>query len=223
MNVEKIDSNVYYYTDLVSQEDKDYVLLTIKNYKDWLRIYDDGHEYDPKSDRSKPRSVMLASRSNFKDINDNNKLINIINRAYQSATNHYREDKNIIDGNDYPIYVKGRLHVDRHEVGTTYMSHIDTAPINTECYTVLLYLNDDYVGGEISFNLPKKDEKLSDGPNGFFPPDSLENKGLIDFWIKPEAMSIVIFPPLHPYPHVAHEVTFSEKYLIKGFWVVGKK
>lgn len=54
---------------------------------------------------------------------------------------------------------------------------------------------------------------------GLLPPDH-EMNSILDFWIKPEAMSVLIFPPLKPYAHAAHEVTNGTKYIIKGYWQV---
>ncbi|CAB5218247.1 Oxoglutarate/iron-dependent dioxygenase [uncultured Caudovirales phage] len=229
MNVEKLDPNVYYYTDLVTEEEKQIVFDALKDENDWVRVYNDGHKYDPDRDRSKPLSVMLAYRKNFDGITKNVELAKIINKACQEATKHYREDKNIVGGNDFPIWQGPNFHIDKHLIGTTYMGHIDSSPIDTECYTVLLYINDDYVGGELSFFLAKDgvdttvtNGLLSRSANGFYPPDAPENEGMVDFWVKPKAMSIIIFPPAYPYPHAAHEVTKTDKYMIKGFWQVAQ-
>jgi len=59
--------------------------------------------------------------------------------------------------------------------------------------SVVLYLNDDYEGGEINF------------PNQ-------------DITIKPESGSIVIFPSVEPYYHQSLPVTSGIKYMCPGFW-----
>jgi predicted 2-oxoglutarate/Fe(II)-dependent dioxygenase YbiX len=53
----------------------------------------------------------------------------------------------------------------------------------------VLYLNDDYLGGEIEF--PHYDVK-----------------------IKPEAGTLVLFPSNYAYRHIAHEVTSGIKYAL---------
>jgi hypothetical protein len=59
--------------------------------------------------------------------------------------------------------------------------------------SVVLYLNDDYEGGELYF----KDQ---------------------DVKIKPEAGSIVIFPSIEPYYHESLPVVSGTKYMCPGFW-----
>jgi len=59
--------------------------------------------------------------------------------------------------------------------------------------SVVLYLNDDYVGGELFFR----------------------EQGVK---IKPEAGSIVIFPSVEPYYHESLPVESGIKYMAPGFW-----
>lgn len=235
MNIEKIDDSLYYYTDILSQEEQDLVIKTIKDDSDWTRIHDYGHVYNPDKDPDDPanQSCMIAYRKNFNELKYN-EFRAVINKAFQIATKHYEKDKNIQNGRPFTEFKGGFAHVDKHLQGTTYATHIDTAPVGIESYTVLFYLNDDYIGGELSFSLPKPNKEiivrdnvldygLLGGPKGTYPPDHEKNIGLIDVWIKTKPCSIIIFPPLKPYPHTAHEVREGAKYLIKGFWQVADK
>jgi hypothetical protein len=87
-------------------------------------------------------------------------------------------------------------------------------------YSLVLYLNDDYDGGEISFNI--KEGVLTstdDAAKAEFPVDSEHNKKVIDFYIKPKAGSCIIFPSSPPYSHTAHIVKTNWKYMVPGFWM----
>jgi hypothetical protein len=85
-------------------------------------------------------------------------------------------------------------------------------------YSLVMYLNDDFEGGEISF-------KLSDYKNiGEFPSPDLDYdvavaKNEIDFGLKPKAGSIIIFPSSAPYHHTAHIVKTGFKYMVPSHWI----
>jgi hypothetical protein len=65
-----------------------------------------------------------------------------------------------------------------------------------EEYSILVYFNDDYIGGEIEFT------KLG-------------------IKIKPSAGSILIFPSGDPYSHTAHKSYYKKKYFMSHFWKAG--
>lgn len=71
-------------------------------------------------------------------------------------------------------------------------------------YTIVLYFNENYEGGEISFTVLDEDKER--------PSKDIKDPN-IDFWIKPEAGSVLIFPSQKPYYHQAHEVTSGHKYM----------
>jgi len=233
MNVEKFPGDVWYYTDMVSDQEMKIILQSVDSVNDWVGVYDDGHRYDPYRDKSlNPYgSVMLASRKNF-TINGPQQNIqydpnyemmaDIMNRVLEEATEHYAKENNL---KDYQ-----RMHpfqsIDRHLIGTCYQTHCDTAPIGVDSRTVLIYVNDNYEGGELSFTLPKEGRKIiitsgvaadHSGAKVAYPPNHEENKDLVDYWIKPKAMSVVIFPP-DGLPHSAHEVLGASKYMVKAYW-----
>jgi hypothetical protein len=226
MNVEKLDNNCYYYTDLVLKEEADYVLSELKKPENWVKIYDKGLQYNPDRDPEikENQSGMIAFRKEFNK-EKYPKINEIISKAFRVAAEHYSKEKKLEKAKPFNEF----SYIDKHCPGTVYGTHIDTVPIDLESYSILFYLNDDYEGGEISFSLPSADKKievingnLAEGPNGLYPPEHKNNIDLISFWLKPKAFSVIIFPPLRPhiYPHTAHEVRSGDKYLIKGHWQV---
>lgn len=74
--------------------------------------------------------------------------------------------------------------------------HVDWNEQNFDItYTIVVYLNDDYEGGELFFVDPN-----------------------IDIKIKPEKGSIVMFPSVLPYLHQSCEITKGRKMLITHHW-----
>ncbi len=226
MKATKLHDKMFYYTDLLTSEEKELVNSYLASIDDWQRIFDDGHEYDPDADHDDngKQSQMIMYRKEIKP-NPHDKVNRIINGAYRRAHEHYISEFGIPNDNQFHPFGA----IDKHMPGTAYATHIDSAPIGVESFTLLFYLNDEYTGGEIAFSLPRPDYKfhvingiLVNGPRSNRSPEDPKNAPLIDFWLKPEAFSIIIFPPLYPYAHTVHTITSGFKYLVKGHWQVQK-
>lgn len=80
--------------------------------------------------------------------------------------------------------------------GDHYDAHYDGGPVTKRWISAIVYLNDDYEGGEVEF---------------------------VDFGvkIKPTAGSLLIFPSNYAYRHIAHTVTRGTKYAIVT-WLHGQ-
>ncbi len=85
-------------------------------------------------------------------------------------------------------------------------------------YSLVMYLNDDCEGGEISFTLSDYDGVLQKRNANPDYEKAVENKE-IDFGIKPKRGSVIIFPSSAPYHHTAHVVKSGVKYMIPGHWI----
>jgi hypothetical protein len=224
MKATQLHDKMYHYTDLLTDEEKEKVNSFLEGVDDWQKIFDDGHEYRQNEDDNASQSIMVMYRKevvppNYEDIRK------IINSTYDRAHQHYISLFGIPNDNQFHPFGA----VDKHMPGTAYATHIDSAPIGVESFTMLFYLNDSYTGGEIAFSLPRPDYKFHvingivvNGPRSNRSPEDPKNAPLIDFWLKPEAFSIIIFPPLYPYIHTVHTITSGFKYLIKGHWQVNK-
>lgn len=77
----------------------------------------------------------------------------------------------------------------RYSGGEEYKFHYDGGTESKRGISVLIYLNDDYEGGEIEF------------PN-------------FKITIKPKAGTLILFPSNYAYGHIAHPVTSGTKYVI---------
>jgi len=85
-------------------------------------------------------------------------------------------------------FIEG-FNILKYQTGTEYKGHYDGGSKSGRSISPILYLNDNYEGGELEF----------------------VNFGIK---IKPEAGMLVLFPATFPYKHIAHPVTSGTKYAI---------
>jgi predicted 2-oxoglutarate/Fe(II)-dependent dioxygenase YbiX len=77
----------------------------------------------------------------------------------------------------------------KYEEKQEYKAHYDNGPTTNRTMSAVLYLNDDYEGGEIEFI----------------------HMGIK---VKPQAGMLILFPSSYPYAHIAHPVTKGKKYAL---------
>jgi hypothetical protein len=87
------------------------------------------------------------------------------------------------------IYNKEHFQLLKYTAGGKFDRHYDSFPAAQRAVSVLIYLNNDYEGGEIEF----------------------VNFGVK---IKPKSGTLILFPSNYPYSHVAHPVTSGTKYVV---------
>lgn len=125
------------------------------------------------------------------DIDENpdvKKINNTLKNAIIKASSDYASFYNIDIGSLMP------LSISKYSTGKSMGPHVDDYNDGDDPnISVVLYLNDDYEGGELYF----KEQ---------------------DIKIKPEAGSIVIFPSVEPYYHESLPVLSGTKYMSPGFW-----
>ena len=85
-----------------------------------------------------------------------------------------------------------RLEILKYDVGQFFENHIDTVPGILRTVSMVMYLNDDYSGGEIVF--PR-----------------------FDLAIKPPKNSMLVFPSNYVYNHSAEKVTAGSKLAVASF------
>jgi hypothetical protein len=86
------------------------------------------------------------------------------------------------------------MGINKYDEGAFMGSHVDFNEDNYYlAYTIVVYLNDDYEGGELYFND-------------------------LDITIKPEAGSIIMYPSSAPYAHQSLKVLKGRKILITHHW-----
>jgi hypothetical protein len=119
------------------------------------------------------------------------------------------------------------FNIKKYNTGLSMGSHFDQLDgDNTLRYSLVMYLNDDYEGGEISFQLKDYNGGWTSTEGWFQGAPSVDmdydvavrNKS-IDFGIKPAANSVIIFPSSAPYFHTAHTIKTGFKYMVPGHWI----
>lgn len=190
LNVEKFEKISYYKNvienpklliDLIERSDTYLTENTsIPKWQTWTASGDSPYQFG------------YQKRFNNNVENDESPEIKEINttlkNAILNASNNYAKEHNIDIGILMP------LSISKYSTGKSMGPHVDDYNDGDDPnISVVLYLNDDYEGGEINF--PKQ-----------------------DVTIKPEAGSIVIFPSVDPYYHQSMPVVSGIKYMCPGFW-----
>ena len=139
---------------------------------------------------------------------------NIMDSFYAVSKDYAESIGDYEEPNLFPTF-----NIKKYYTGTYMGPHFDQLDGDkTLRYSLVMYLNDDFKGGEISFSL--KDYENNDTeikPNEDYE-DELNSK-IIDFGIKPKAGSIIIFPSSAPYYHTAHLVKSKFKYMVPSHWI----
>ena len=221
MNKKILEEKVYYYED------------GVKNFDELMKTIDDLDKLEEEAGIS---SWFDWTASNDKDfIYGSTKTydINSINNLEEPYKSKMAFVYNTIQDSFYDVckdyaealgdYDEPRLfptfNIKKYKEGTSMGAHYDQLDGDkTLRYSLVMYLNDDFEGGEISFTLSDYDgiiNKTTPHPDY----DNPENKDLMDFSVKPKAGSVIIFPSSAPYHHTAHLVKSKFKYMVPGHWI----
>lgn len=142
----------------------------------------------------------------------------IYTNIMQSFYNVCKDYANSIgDGDEprlFPVF-----NIKKYNTGSSMGAHYDQLDGDkTLRYSLVMYLNDDCEGGEISFKLSDYEDH-----NKVASPDLDYNIAVknsqIDFGVKPSAGSVIIFPSSAPYYHIAHTVKSGVKYMVPSHWI----
>jgi len=136
--------------------------------------------------KSTHRTNKDMSITNFGRVNSdiravNNQFFDLCHSAVLSYTKHFNITQK--------IFYKETLNMLKYQTGEEYKAHYDGATGSRRSISPIVYLNDDYTGGELEF----------------------VNFGIT---IKPEKGLLVIFPSNFPYTHIAHPVKTGTKYAL---------
>ena len=221
MKKQILEEKVYYYED------------GVKNFEQLMNTIDELDSLESASGLSSWQNWTASNDKDFIygltktfDINQ----INVLAEPYKEKMSFIY--KTIMDSfydvcKDYATalgdYDEPRLfptfNIKKYAKGTSMGAHFDQLDGDkTLRYSLVMYLNDDFEGGEISFSLSNYDgvtNKRSCVPD--YEKSLKENT--MDFSIKPKAGSIIIFPSSAPYHHTAHLVKTGFKYMVPGHWI----
>jgi hypothetical protein len=112
-----------------------------------------------------------------------NVCLSIMKKAQEGIDEYYK--------NFYPSInpMPAEMIVLKYQTGQEYKQHVDAGTKNNRIVSMVMYLNDDYEGGNIEFPY-------------------------LNFNLKPPANSMIFFPSNYIYAHIAHPVTEGTKYAV---------
>jgi predicted 2-oxoglutarate/Fe(II)-dependent dioxygenase YbiX len=189
MKITKFDK-IHYYEDVIKNpyalikdiEETDSLLnssTSITKWKEW-KASDDSYDFG----YQKIINPSIIDETNERLISINKRVRN----AIVNSSKDYANEHNIDLGYLTPISIA------KYSTGKEMGSHIDSYDDErSPVLSVVLYINDNYDGGELYF---KEQEVL----------------------IKPTAGSLIAFPSVDPYYHQSMVVTKGLKYMSPGFW-----
>jgi len=156
-----------------------------------IKFYDSTTIENQSSNNSVQSPVRTSSQLHITSDFNSDKLTeldNLYTKIVFTRLGSYKEKFGI--GED--LYNPENFQLLKYEVGQYFHSHYDSYPAVNRSISVLIYLNDDYEGGEIEFVN-------------------------FDIKIKPKAGTLIMFPSNYPYRHIAHPVISGTKYAVSTF------
>jgi len=208
MKKEILEEKVYYYTDVI--EDPKALVDAIES--------DNADEWGEWAACSGQHYVYGTNKNiSLLDANDekNNYIYSTLQKAFDDVARDYAASQGITDEPKlFPMYP-----IKKYQAGTYMGAHFDQQEGDERLkVSFVMYLNDDYEGGEISFTIVSPDGVLQNAsPNPDF--EIAKQEGSYTFAIKPKAGSIIVFPPSPPYHHTAHLVKSGEKIMVPQHWI----
>jgi hypothetical protein len=218
MKKQILDEKVYYYEDGVKNFDQ--LMKTIDEldalnnnepWENWTSSNDKEHIYG--QTKSFDKNQINTMEEPYKS-----KMAYIFDTIMESFYDVSKDYATSIGDNDeprlFPVF-----NIKKYNAGIGMGSHYDQLDGDkTLRYSLVMYLNDDFEGGELSFILSEY-EDLYKIPSPDLDYDIAVEKNEISFGLKPKAGSIIIFPSSAPYHHTAHIVKTGFKYMVPGHWI----
>lgn len=211
MDLEILEEKVYYYTNVI--EDPKKLMAAIEgdeatNWGEWAAC--SGEHYVYGTDRS-----ISSSESQGIEDAENDYIYNTLKDAFDAVARDYAKAQGITDEPKlFPMYP-----IKKYMAGTYMGAHFDQQEGDERLkVSFVMYLNDEYEGGEISFTIASPDGPMyNGGPAADF--EEAKDGGNYTFYVKPKAGSIIVFPPSPPYHHTAHLVKSGFKYMVPQHWI----
>jgi len=231
VNVEKLDPKVYYYTDAIEDfatfqktlQELDVIGSTegsdVNVWNSWTSSNDKSFIYG----ETKTFDINQISRLDNELGKKSKYIYDAITKALYDVCKDYASSLGDFDEPRlFPTF-----NIKKYNTGMGMGAHFDQLDGDqTLRYSLVMYLNDDCEGGEISFQLKdynggwtSSDGWVKGAPHVDLDYDIAIADKAIDFGVKPKANSVVIFPAYAPYFHTAHTVKSGFKYMVPGHWI----
>jgi hypothetical protein len=214
-----LEEKVYYYTKVI--EDPKKLVDAIENdnkdaWGEWMACSGEHYVYGT------DKNISLDNSDE-----GNTYIYSTLQKAFDDVARDYAKSQGITDEPKlFPMYP-----IKKYEAGTYMGAHFDQQEGDERLkVSFVMYLNDDYEGGEISFTIVSPDGPISyggkpvDAPISYGGPHpdmdiAKEHPESFTFFVKPEAGSVIVFPPSPPYHHTAHLVKSGFKYMVPQHWI----
>ena len=189
MKITKFDK-IHYYEGVIERpyalikdiEETDSLLNSSTSITKWVQWKASDNAYDFGYQKMINPTIIDETNETLLSINK------IIRDAIVMSSKDYAKEHNIDLGYLTPISIA------KYSTGKEMGSHVDSYEDGrSPVLSVVLYINDNYDGGELYF----KEQDVS---------------------IKPSAGSLIAFPSVAPYYHQSMTVTKGIKYMSPGFW-----
>ncbi len=222
---EKLHEKVYYYKNVVSDPEKLIRFIEeteaekyskfITPWEEWSACSGEMYVYGNHKRIKMLKLDEILQKCPEDILEDSKYIFNEIFDGFKNVCLDYAEKVN----EESKLILMTDTAIKRYEAGTFMGSHFDQQEGDKRLkYSLVMYLNDDYEGGQISFTI--KDGVLTSTDHAASEDiDDPRNKERITFSLKPEAGSVIIFPSEPPYSHTAHLVKSGLKYMVPSFWL----
>ena len=184
--------NIFYYEGVIANPEKLIDLIESEDGLSDTSLVSSWHDWNA-SDQTSFKFGMrkMTNAGAYEEASESSKYVfDTLKAALIETAEDYCEYLNIPSGRQAPISIS------KYFVNAFMGPHTDSAPEPTiEHISSVLYLNDNYVGGELHF----------------------PNQGVM---IKPKAGSVVVFPSVPPFLHESKKIIQGVKYMSPGFWSI---
>ena len=214
MEYKKLEDNIYYYTGVI--KNPEVIIQKIEELDQYKEIVEVITPWENDRNNRYKKDIFVRALEWFKNSNNPNiqqktissqviedieEVIQVAQDSLLKTARHFFEDKKF---NKSPN-ISPLLNICKYEEGGRIGAHFDSEEGDEQLlYTMLIYWNDDYEGGEISFSIMDDNKKY---------PSTDKEDPSINFWIKPEAGSVLIMPSKFPYLHQSHPIISGNKYV----------
>jgi hypothetical protein len=196
--------NIVYFPGVVKDVEK--LILAIEDTNSialspWETWFAYGGESDPYGEIKYMQRKLLEEESDSSIRDTATYILDTLVDAMSSCAGEYAKiyniDKEMLAFADHALrFPETKYGINKYFEGQYMGPHVDWNEFNSDItYTIVVYLNDDYEGGELFFVDPE-----------------------INVKIKPKAGSIVMFPSKLPYLHQSCELIKGRKMLITHHW-----
>lgn len=219
----KLEENIYYYTEVIPDPEKlisliketdgdPDILSVIPAWTNWLSNSGDGVAFGGKKDFNVNNLDSLSGEAKEKATY----IVSAIQNAVKDVAYAFVKDRGLdVEEPSISPFAGVMKYIAGLEMGAHYDAQAGDESL---WWSMVIYLNDDYEGGEISFTIASPEGILSQpGPDPDF--EIAKANGNYTFAVKPKAGSMIVFPPSPPYHHTAHLVKSGFKYMVPQHWI----